>query len=92
VLHDSPKHPRTFALSNPALGVIAELDPERPNFRSDCLLHVANYPEQLEGCIGVGISAGDCMINSSAAAMAQLNAAVPWVAGHTLQILEPPGV
>jgi hypothetical protein len=87
-LHDTPKHPQCFALVNPALGVIHEPDPAYPNARVACLLHVANYPSQLEGCIGVGMSAEPCVISQSTLALSQLKANVPWVAGHTLMITE----
>lgn len=91
-LHDTPKHPKTFALVNRDLGVIHEPDPSFPNARTACLIHVANYPEDLEGCIGLGLSQQYCFIGASAAAMAHFRAAVPWEAGHTLTIIDPIGV
>ena len=89
VLHDTPKHPRSFALVNPDLGVIHEPDPQFPNYRVACLIHVANYPSQLEGCIGLGLTAGPCEAWESAVALGKFNAQVPWVAGHTLSISGP---
>ena len=85
-LHDTPKHPRSFALVNPDLGVIHEPDPAYPNARVACLIHIANVTAELEGCIGVGLSAVGCTLYSSAEAYAQFQAAVPWVTGHTLTI------
>jgi hypothetical protein len=90
VLHDTPKHPRSFALVNPDLGVIHEPDPAFPNARVGCLIHIANVTAELEGCIGVGLSAVGCTLYSSAEAYAQFQAAVPWVTGHTLTIIDPP--
>jgi hypothetical protein len=86
VLHDTPKHPQSFALVNPDLGVIHEPDPAYPNARVACLIHIANVTAELEGCIGVGLSAVGCTLYSSAEAYAQFQAAVPWVTGHTLTI------
>lgn len=86
VLHDTAKHPRSFALVNPDLGVIHEPDPQFPNYRVACLIHVANFPAQLEGCIGVGMTTGTCEISQSAIAFAKFNEQVPWTTGHTLEI------
>lgn len=88
-LHNSPMHPLSFALSNPDLGVIAEPDPAHPNYRADCLIHVANYVNELEGCIGVGMSAGQCVLSNSVQAFENFNDQVPWIEGHTLTILDP---
>lgn len=85
-LHDTQRHPRTWALVNPALGVIHEPDATFPHARVACLIHVANYVSQLEGCIGVGMSAGQCVVSDSAMAFAHLLAQVPWTPGHTLDI------
>jgi Family of unknown function (DUF5675) len=90
VQHDTVKHPKSFALVNPALGVIHEPDPQFPTYRTACLIHIANFPQQLEGCIGVGLTAGDDEINNSAAALAVFNENVPWIGGHhTLEIIDP---
>ena len=62
------------------------------NARVACLIHVfANYPEDLEGCIGLGLSQQYCFIGASAAALSQFKEVVPWIDGHTLTILDPPG-
>lgn len=87
VLHDTAKHPKTFALVNEALGVIHESDASQPNARVACLIHIANFPNELEGCIGVGTAAGTCVVRSSRMALDEFKAAVPWEAGHTLTIL-----
>jgi Family of unknown function (DUF5675) len=89
-MHNSVKHPKTFALVNRDLGVIHEPDPTFPNARVACLIHVANYPEDLEGCIGLGLSQQYCFIGASAAALLQFKSAVPWESGHTLEIIDPP--
>jgi hypothetical protein len=86
VLHDTPKHPKSFALVNPNLGVIHEPDITYPHARVACLIHRANYLRDLEGCIGVGMAATDCMLSASRLAFDHFNAQVPWVEGHTLEI------
>lgn len=94
-LHDTVKHPKTFALVNPALWVVHEPDPALPgtaqrNDRFACLIHVANVVADLEGCIGIGMtSSGPCTLASSRTAMDIFQRQVPWVAGHTLEIREP---
>lgn len=87
VLHDTEKHPRSFALVNPDLGVIHEPDPRWPNARTACLLHVANELKDLEGCIGLGMTGNGCTIGQSRIALDAFNRQIPWVAGHTLEIL-----
>ena len=88
-LHDTARHPKTFALVNRSLGVIAEPDPAFPNARTACLIHVANYPGDLEGCIGLGMTEQQCFIGESALAMGYFQAQVPWVPGNTLTITDP---
>lgn len=88
--HDSAKHPRTWALSNPDLHVTHFPDPAHPDWRSAVLLHSANWVSQLEGCIAPGMArsmvAGVWMVEQSKSAMAAIQAAVPWIDGHTLEI------
>ncbi|MEC4729010.1 DUF5675 family protein [Shewanella sp. D64] len=50
--HISPKFGACFALENPNVGVTVE----GPSQRTHCLMHVANWPEQLSGCIAPGMS------------------------------------
>ncbi len=85
-LHDSPKHPHSFALQNLALDVSAVEIPEKPWVRSECLIHVANYANQLLGCIGIGLSRAPGVIMQSVLAMDRFNELVPWIPGHTLTI------
>lgn len=90
VLHDTLKHPKSFALVNPDLGVIHEPDPSYPTARFACLIHVANEVQDLEGCIGIGLtSTGPCSIGASRTALEIFQRQVPWVLGHTLEIREP---
>jgi hypothetical protein len=92
VLHDTLKHPQTWALVNPDLGVYHELNdiPSGKTGRVASLIHSANLVHQLEGCIGVGLSRstlnGEPDISSSVAAFERLKAAVPWTNGHSLTI------
>src|SRR4029077_19331880 len=93
VLHDTPTHPRTFALVNPDLCIYHEPSdvPVSALGRSACLIHAGNLASQSEGCILVGISRsilnGQPDIASSQLALLDLRAAVPWVLGHTLTIV-----
>jgi hypothetical protein len=98
VTHDTPRHPYTWALVNPALGVYHELD-DVPRGVAECrtavLLHTANAAYQLEGCIGVGrqrYHSGTWLLLQSAAGFSDLKAVVPWTNGHQLTITYAPGV
>lgn len=52
VSHDSDKYPRSWALVGPGVSHV-----EMPGIaRYTCLLHVANWPWELEGCIAPGSS------------------------------------
>lgn len=86
-LHNTPKHPRSFALVNPSLGVIHEPDPKYPHARVACLLHVANTPAELLGCIGIGLHCGKDCLYESRSAYVDLQEQLPWEAGHTLAII-----
>lgn len=96
VRHVSPtKYPkRTFALVNDDLDVLHyegdDRDPDED--RATCLIHAANFARELLGCIALGGShtkVGETyMVTSSRKAMDKFSAAVPWVDGHTLEIVE----
>ena len=88
--HDTVKHPKTWALVNPALGVIHEPAAAYPNARTACLIHVANTVSDLEGCIGVGTDAQPCYISNSRVAFQALQSQIPWEDGHTLEIRDAP--
>lgn len=87
VLHDSPKHPRTFALVNADLGVVHNPEPGK---RSDILIHPANWARQLEGCIAPGKHRSEdesgWMVTNSRQAYDELMARLPWELGHVLEI------
>jgi hypothetical protein len=91
-LHDTPEHPRTWALVNPALGVYHEPGdiPAGTTGRTACLIHPGNYPTDVEGCIAPGLSralnGALWMVTDSQEAMMKLQTVVPWVEGHTLTI------
>jgi hypothetical protein len=92
VRHDTVKKPKTWALVNESLDVIHyegdDNDPDED--RATCLIHVANFARQLEGCIAPGIAHvvvdGEYMVTSSEKAMGLLRAALPWTDEHTLEI------
>lgn len=86
-LHNTVKHPKSFALVNPNLGVIHEPDSDYPNARTACLLHVANTVSDLAGCIGLGLAGHNCYISSSVLACKEFYLAVPWLEGHTLEVV-----
>lgn len=87
VLHDTAKHPNTWALVNHDLDIYA--DPTLGK-RSDVLIHSANWAFQLEGCIAPGEErvwdGKEWMVTNSKQAVNEFRAAVPWTAGHTLEI------
>lgn len=97
VRHDSPKHPRTWALVNHDLDVVHyEGDDHDPDDdRATCVLHSANYADQLEGCIAPGTRTevapaerGGFCVRDSRVAMEKLREVLPWTNGHTIEILE----
>lgn len=92
IQHDSPKHPKSFALLNPLLDVYPEPSdvPAAKSLyaRSTILLHVANFTDELKGCIALGNERRNGYLAYSAAAMAQFNALVPWAPGHSLEIID----
>lgn len=57
VPHNSEAHPKVWALVNPALGVYhwdADVPAGCAIARTVALIHAANYPEELRGCIATG--------------------------------------
>lgn len=89
--HDTVKHPKSFALVNPELGVIHEPDPAYPYARTACLIHVANRTRDLEGCIGIGEGCGDCLLFDSRLGLRKFQDQVPWMEGHFLEIRDVTG-
>jgi len=92
VRHDSPKHPKTWALVNHDLDVVHyegdDKDPDED--RATCLIHPANFATQLQGCIAPGtrvvkIETG-FMVVKSREAMDLLRAKLPWTDDHSLEI------
>lgn len=87
VLHNTIKHPRTFALVNDALDVVHN---KTPGKRDNVLLHAANWARELEGCIAPGRerleSDSEWMVTESRACMRAILSFVPWETGHTIEI------
>jgi hypothetical protein len=90
VRHDSPKHPRSFAMVNPALDVYHlpdDVPPEKRAFaRTTVLLHAANWPAELEGCCALGMHRTIGGVSESREALAKFNTVVPWIPGHAVGI------
>lgn len=86
VRHDTEAHPRSFALVNEAIGVYHFDIPEGGQGRTACLIHVANVPEELRGCIALGMERDRDRINRSKVAVEKFYSFVPWTYGHTLEI------
>lgn len=63
---NSPKHPNTWALENPALDVHVE---QRPVGRYAILIHSGNHVSDVVGCIAPGLSTDDESVWHSRAAM-----------------------
>jgi hypothetical protein len=93
VKHNSPKHPYTWALVNHDLDVVHfegdDIDPDED--RATCLIHAANYADELLGCIAPGTHMaknGDrFMAASSRRAMDIIKDKLPWDNSHTLEII-----
>lgn len=97
VLHDTPKHPKSFALVNHQLAIYHEPGdaPAGLFCRFACLIHIANHPSELEGCIGVGMTRDVTQppaIWRSGDALRALQFALPWIDGHTITISYAAGV
>jgi hypothetical protein len=100
VLHDTAEHPKTWALVNPALGIFHEPAgiPLGQRGRFACLIHPGNWAWQSIGCVLPGLGRApsghrsrrrrlqNWMVTDSDVAMEQIRAAVPWAAGHTMEI------
>lgn len=63
--HTSSRYPNVWALVNHDLNIYYQPGPTTPKTgRYGILIHVANAPKDVRGCIGVGM-AGHAMINGS---------------------------
>lgn len=93
----SPKHGATWCLHNPALNIYGTV-PVPEGGRDGCEIHSANWAEQLEGCIALGLAgqpmfdpltgAVEPAIEESVSAITQLHELIgAMTSGHTLQIL-----
>lgn len=88
VRHDSEAHPRSFALVNEGLGVYHLTVPPGKQGRTACLIHVANFVQELRGCIALGMErSGESLIQSKRA-IDQFYAFVPWLDDtHIMEIV-----
>lgn len=92
--HSTDKHPFTWALVNPTLGVYHEpgdVPADAVGARSAILLHPGNTAQDTEGCIIVGLERTNLFyppgVLESVKAFDTLKSHLPWVEGHTLTIL-----
>jgi hypothetical protein len=96
VRHDTAAHPKSFALVNPSLDVYHEPGDvpaaKQAYARTAVLLHVANRPQELLGCVGLGMHRGIGCIKQSRDAMDRFNLTVPWISGHSVGIEFAAGV
>jgi hypothetical protein len=92
----SPKHGATWRLHAPTLNVYGT-EPVPAGGRSYCEIHSANFAEQLEGCIALGLAgqpmydpltgAVEPAVEESQSAIAQLHQLItPLSSGHTITI------
>lgn len=95
VPHNSDAHLNVWALVNPALGVYhwdADVPITCALARTTVLIHAANYPEELRGCIAVGKlrsqTRGAWWIGRSRDALAELRFALGAGEGATISISE----
>lgn len=88
MLHDTEAHPRSFALVNPVLHVYHLTLPRGEQGRTACLIHIANFPSEIRGCIALGMERAVDSIRLSRRAIDQFYDMVRWVPGHTLDITE----
>jgi hypothetical protein len=97
VPHDSVKHPNTLAFVNTELGVwhLPEDVPHEatPHVRTTCLLHSANWPNQLEGCVAPGETVArfpqqGMGVTNSRRTMNSLLEILGTRSGHTAEIVE----
>lgn len=88
--HDTEAHPRAYALVNPSLGVYHFDVPAGQQGRTACLIHVANRPEELRGCIALGMTRvatpTGWQIQQSRMAMNYFEGTMRWTEGHTIEI------
>lgn len=92
----SPKHGATWCLHNPSLNIYGS-EPVPAGGRSYCEIHSANWSEQLEGCIALGLTgqpmydpftglAAPAVEESQDAIKQLLQLLTPLSSGHTLTI------
>lgn len=87
--HESEDHPKTLALYNPELWVY-HVESQVPSWkkgfaRTAVLIHPANWPEQLRGCIAPGLIQGNGYVENSRAATQMVYEYLK--AGDTLEIV-----
>lgn len=70
-------------------GVTVRQSPHEPKWRWGCMFHIANYPHDVLGCIGLGFSFKKPMVSRSGMAFTALRGFLEDFPGkHTLSITE----
>lgn len=86
--HVSRKYGNTWAIVNESLGIYHNHDIKAERYA--CLIHAANWPRQVQGCIGVGQEiehiSGELGVTSSRASMDKLRELLSAGENHTLEI------
>ena len=91
VRHNSDAHPMTWALVNEELDVAHFPSPDqRSGTRTAVLIHPANWPWELRGCIAPGTRTGigerGYQVYDSRKAMKMIQERMPWTNDHVLEI------
>lgn len=86
VPHLSSKYGHVLALENDSLGV-THWEEDIPNNRYAILIHVANYPSDVQGCIGLGTEMTDGMVLNSREAVHRFYKLVDPTEVHEMRIL-----
>ena len=81
---NSPKHGSVLCLFNKEMGITVYEEPGC--IRYSCLIHVANFPRDVVGCIGIGMQHIGGMVTSSRKAISEFYHDVSPHEEHTLVI------
>jgi hypothetical protein len=63
--HNGTKYKNTVCLVNPTVDVYQYPSDSRPHSRYACLVHPANYPSEVNGCIALGLECRQTAVYNS---------------------------